>query len=73
VRLPVFPDDALKGLNIPLVAIVGARDVLIDSAQTKRRLEVFVRGAHVVHLPQAGHVVAGQTATTLAFMTSGRN
>ena len=73
VYLPVFPDNALKGLNIPLLAIVGARDVLIDSAQTKRRLEAFVRGAQVVHLPEAGHVIAGQTATTLAFMTSGCN
>lgn len=73
VRLPGFPDNALRRLNVPLLAIVGARDVLLDSAQTKRRLERFVSGAQVVYLPEAGHVIAGQTATVLAFMTSGRN
>jgi pimeloyl-ACP methyl ester carboxylesterase len=73
VRLPAFPDNALRGLNVPLLAIVGARDVLLDSAQTKRRLEAFVSGAQVVYLPEAGHVIAGQTATVLAFMTAGRN
>jgi pimeloyl-ACP methyl ester carboxylesterase len=73
VRLPVFPDNALRSLNTPLLVIVGARDVLIDSAQTKRRVEAFVSGAQVVYLPEAGHVIAGQTATVLAFMTSGRN
>lgn len=72
VRLPAFPDKALRRLNVPLLAIVGARDVLLDSAQTKRRLEEFVNGAQVVYLPEAGHVIAGQTATLLEFLASGR-
>jgi pimeloyl-ACP methyl ester carboxylesterase len=73
VKLPVFPDKALRGLNKPVLAIVGARDVLLDSAQTKRRLEALVNGAQVVYLPEAGHMIAGQTARVLEFMTSGRN
>jgi pimeloyl-ACP methyl ester carboxylesterase len=71
VRLPAFPDNALRSLNAPLLAIVGARDVLLDSAQTKRRLEQFVRGAQVVYLPDAGHLIAGQTAKVLEFLASG--
>ncbi len=73
VKLPVFPDNALKSLNMPLLAIAGARDVLLDSAQTKRRLEALVKGSKVIYLPDAGHMIAGQTAAVLAFMTSGRN
>ena len=73
VKLPVFPDNALRSLKVPLLAIVGARDVLLDSAQTKRRLETLVNGAQVVYLPEAGHLIAGQTVRVLAFMTSGRN
>ncbi|HEY7389786.1 MAG TPA: alpha/beta hydrolase [Bryobacteraceae bacterium] len=73
VKLPVFPDKALRGLNMPVLAIVGARDVLLDSAQTKRRLEALVNGARVVYLPDAGHMVTGQTARVLEFLTSGRN
>jgi len=73
VKFPSFPDNALKNLNAPLLAIVGARDVLFDSTQTKRRLDALVNGAQVVYLPEAGHMIAGQAATVLAFMTSGRN
>lgn len=73
VRLPVFPDNALRSLNVPLLAIVGARDVLLDSAQTKRRLEALVSGAQVVYLPEAGHMIARQTERVLEFMTSGRD
>jgi pimeloyl-ACP methyl ester carboxylesterase len=69
VKLPVFPDSSLRNLKTPLLAIVGARDVLLDSAQTKRRLERLVRGAQVVYLPEAGHLIAGQTATVLKFLT----
>ena len=68
VKLPVFSDNALKSLNMPLLAIVGARDVLLDSQQTKRRLEAFVKGSQVIYLPEAGHMIAGQTAAVLAFM-----
>ena len=70
VRLPVFPDGALRSLNMPLLAIMGGRDVLLDSARTKRRLEAFVKGSRVIYLPEAGHLIAGQTGAVLAFMTS---
>ncbi len=73
VKLPVFSDRSLRNLNTPLLAIVGARDVLLDSARTKRRLERLVRAAQVVYLPEAGHLIAGQTATVLKFLTSGRD
>lgn len=73
VRLPVFPNKALRSLDVPLLAIVGARDVLLDSAHTKRRPETMVNGAQVVYLPEAGHMIAGQTARVLEFMTSGHN
>jgi pimeloyl-ACP methyl ester carboxylesterase len=35
VKLPVLPDDALRRLGMPVLAIVGARDVLFDSAETR--------------------------------------
>ncbi len=73
VRLPVFPDSALRSLHAPVLGIVGARDVLLDSAQTKRRLEQFVPGAQVVYLPDAGHLIAGQAARVLEFLMSGVN
>jgi pimeloyl-ACP methyl ester carboxylesterase len=68
VKLPVFSDSALRGLNSPVLAIVGGRDVLLDSAQTKRRLEKLVPDARVKYLPDAGHLITGQTAEILEFL-----
>lgn len=69
VKLPVFSDQALSRLDIPLLAIVGARDVLLDSRQTRSRLERLVPQAEVVYLPEAGHFIPGQTGKILAFFS----
>jgi pimeloyl-ACP methyl ester carboxylesterase len=68
VKLPVFSDSALRNLRAPVLAIVGGRDVLLDSAQTKRRLEKHAPGAQVVYLPEAGHLIPDQTARILEFL-----
>lgn len=69
--LPIFPDAALAGLGMPILAIVGARDTLIDSAGTQRRLARAAPHARIVMLPEAGHFLAGQTAPVLAFLREG--
>jgi len=69
VKLPVFSDEALSRLEIPLLAIVGGRDMLLDSRQTKNRLERLVPLAEVVYLPEAGHLIPGQTGKILAFLS----
>jgi pimeloyl-ACP methyl ester carboxylesterase len=68
VMLPVFSDGALRNLRAPVLAIVGGRDVLFDSAHTKRRLEQDTPRAQVVYLPEAGHLILGQTARVLEFL-----
>jgi len=69
-KLPVFSDETLRRLTMPLLAIVGAKDVLLDSADTKRRLEAFAAHAEVRYLPEAGHFIRGQTAVILDFLRS---
>jgi pimeloyl-ACP methyl ester carboxylesterase len=71
VKLPVFADDALRRLDIPVLAIVGGRDMLLDSAETKRRLERHVPKAKVVYLPEAGHFIPNQAAEVLPFLRHG--
>ena len=68
VKIPRISDAALASLDLPIVAIVGGRDVLIDSAQTRDRLERWAPRARVIFLPQARHFIPGQTATVLAFL-----
>ncbi|HUA21669.1 MAG TPA: alpha/beta hydrolase [Bryobacteraceae bacterium] len=70
VKLPVFSDEALQRLDMPLLAIMGGKDVLLDSAETKRRLEANVQGAEVRYLPETGHFIPGQAAVILDFLRS---
>lgn len=68
VKLPVFSDEALRGLSMPVLAIVGARDVMLDSSDTKLRLQRSVPRAEVVYLEDAGHFIPGQTGRVLEFL-----
>ncbi|MFI5591456.1 alpha/beta fold hydrolase [Amycolatopsis sp. NPDC051758] len=62
---PVFGDAALSGLTMPVYAVAGAEDAMVDSATTKRRLEAA--GATVDLVPGTGHYIPG--AADLEFLT----
>jgi pimeloyl-ACP methyl ester carboxylesterase len=62
---PVFGDAALAGLTMPVYAVAGAEDAMIDSATTKRRLEAA--GAVVDLVPGTGHYLPGEA--DLDFLT----
>jgi pimeloyl-ACP methyl ester carboxylesterase len=66
-KLPVFSDSALRGLAMPVLAIVGGRDALLDSRDTEKRLRAAPR-AEVELLPDAGHLIRGQNARILDFL-----
>jgi pimeloyl-ACP methyl ester carboxylesterase len=68
VKLPIFSDEALERLTMPVLAIVGGCDVLLDSGETRRRLALHVPHAEVRYLPEARHFIPGQTATILEFL-----
>jgi hypothetical protein len=51
-----------------VMAILGGKDVLLDSAMTKRRLERNVARPEIRCLPEAGHVIRGQTTPILEFL-----
>jgi len=70
VRIPRLSDAELARLKAPMLAVVGGRDVLIDSEGTRRRLAKWAPHAEVVFLPDAGHVIPGQTARILEFLKS---
>jgi pimeloyl-ACP methyl ester carboxylesterase len=67
-KLPVFGDDALARLAVPILVTVGGRDSLLDSYETRRRLERAVPHATVNLLPDAGHPLRGQTLPILGFL-----
>jgi pimeloyl-ACP methyl ester carboxylesterase len=67
-RLPVFSDEALQALTMPVLAIVGAHDAMLDSADTARRLSAAVPHATVTVLPDVAHSIIGQTQPILEFL-----
>lgn len=65
--LPFVSDESLAALRTPTLTILGARDELIDSADTARRL-AKAPAVEVVMLPEAGHVIAEQAERVLRFL-----
>jgi pimeloyl-ACP methyl ester carboxylesterase len=68
-RLPIFGDTALRQLKMPVLAILGAKDVILDSAETKARLERNVPYAAIRYLSDMGHGIFGERAAILEFLT----
>ncbi|WP_194835342.1 alpha/beta fold hydrolase [Nocardia sp. XZ_19_369] len=71
-RLPIFSDDALRGLTMPMLVLVGDRDVMIDSAATAERVRRCVPNATVRVLPDVGHAILGQTEAVADFLLERR-
>jgi pimeloyl-ACP methyl ester carboxylesterase len=68
--LPVFDDAALRRLTMPVHVLAGELDVMLDSRETKRRLEAVAPHATVRLLPGVGHFVPPRPAVEHAFLTS---
>lgn len=67
-KLPVFSDDALRGLAMPVLVIVGGRDVMLDSRQTVRRAHECIARSTVTLLPEVGHAIFGQAEPIAEFL-----
>lgn len=67
-RLPRFSDAALRRLAMPVLAILGGRDVFIDSAGTRSRLAANLPHADLRYLPEEGHFLMGHSGEIAAFL-----
>lgn len=68
--LPIFSDERLKQLTMPVLLIVGARDAMLDLHETCVRMTRTVSKLVVHDLPQTGHLITGQTQTIAAFLNA---
>lgn len=67
-KLPAATAAALGRLSMPVLAILGAKDVMIDSAGTRAALLAAAPHARVDWLPEDGHMLMGHGATIDAFL-----
>lgn len=66
--IPVLDDAALRSLRMPVQAIVGGKDPLLDSQDTARRLARCAPHAELRFLPDGHHYLPGQQEAVLRFL-----
>lgn len=71
--MPILRDAELRSLRMPVLAILGERDVVFRADLTRRRLAACVPQARVEILPGHGHALSDTTATVLAFLRESRS
>ena len=68
VTIPRLSDEQLHHLVMPMLVIVGGRDALHDSADTRSRLQRHVPAAEVVFIEDGYHFLPNQTERVMAFL-----
>ncbi len=58
-KIPVFSDEQLQRLTMPILCLTGEKDVMLSSAQTAERIHTLLPHADMRVLPGAGHALAG--------------
>jgi pimeloyl-ACP methyl ester carboxylesterase len=66
--MPIFDDAVLQYLTMPVLAVVGGRDAMIDSHETAARLRAAAPHATIRVLPDVGHLLPDQSAALLDFL-----
>jgi len=66
--LPVFADEQLRQLKMPVLFIDGADDVIIDAKGSAKRLSRLVPSAEIHLLADCGHVVANSIEYIIPFL-----
>jgi pimeloyl-ACP methyl ester carboxylesterase len=69
-RIPRFTDADLASLSMPVQVVVGSDDALLNSRETRERVERCVPHARVMSLENVGHILPPQTATVAEFLKS---
>ncbi len=67
-ELPLYTDEQLRRLNMPVLFIAGEDDVIIDSAESAQRLTSLVPSAEIHVLPHCGHVVFNALSIIIPFL-----
>ena len=66
--LPVYLDEPLQQLNMPILFIDGKDDVIIDAQCSAQRLSRLIPSAEIRLLPNCGHVVTNSIEYILPFL-----
>lgn len=68
VQIPQLTDTQLSSLTMPILAIMGGKDALIDSHDTRTRLEKLAPQAEVCFLENGYHFLPNQASRIGEFL-----
>ncbi|KWX67483.1 alpha/beta fold hydrolase [Mycobacterium sp. NAZ190054] len=68
-RLPVFTDEQLRTVQTPTLVVLGARDRILDSRDTARRVKRLLPDASLTVVPEAGHALVDDGSSIDEFLT----
>lgn len=65
---PVFSDEALLRLRMPVLTIVGQKDAMLHTPAIEQRLARLLPHAQILSLPDTGHYLGDQRVPILKFL-----
>jgi surfactin synthase thioesterase subunit len=68
VWIPRLTDAQLGGLAMPILAIIGGRDALLDSWDTRARLQQAVQHAEICFIENGYHFLPDQASRVMDFL-----
>ncbi|MCL5073053.1 MAG: alpha/beta hydrolase [Actinobacteria bacterium] len=69
ISIPLFSDEDLKKLTMPVFLMVGDKDVMLYSTITIKRLTKLVPFLTANMLPDTGHLIINKTKQIIEFLT----
>lgn len=67
-KMPLFGDQSLYQLTMPILMLFGDSDQLIPASRSINRLKQFAQKAKIELLPGIGHLIVNQTDRILKFL-----
>lgn len=67
--LPIFSDGELQSLQMPILLMIGAKDVLRDAKKIQARLQPLVPHLRIEIVPDGGHALINTAPQILPFLT----
>lgn len=71
--LPLFSDEELKHLTMPVLLLIGAKDALRDAKKIEARMAGLLPDLTTVIIPGAGHALLNTTVQIMPFLTAGND
>ncbi|MDV4151334.1 alpha/beta hydrolase [Clostridium sp. AL.422] len=69
-KMPLFSDQSLSKLTMPILMLFGDSDQLIPASKSIKRLKQFAKQAKIEILPNTGHLIVNQADRILNFLNN---